>query len=82
MPRTFPLAYASDGRVVESFSPDFYLPELDLYIELTTLKQSLVTKKNRKVRRLRELHPDIRVKLFYKRDVEALAEKYELGEAS
>ena len=70
-PRTFPLRHAEDGRVVESFSPDFYLPELDLYIELTTLKQSLVTKKNRKLRRLRELYPDIRVKLFYGKDFRA-----------
>jgi hypoxanthine phosphoribosyltransferase len=46
------------------------------------MKQSLVTKKNRKLRRLRQLRPDVRVKLFYRRDVEALAEKYELGEAS
>ena len=67
---------------MEAFTPDFYLPEQELYLEITTMKQSLVTKKNRKVRRLRELHPDIRVKLFCKRDVEALAEKYELGEAS
>ncbi len=58
-PRSFPLRHGADGRVVESFSPDFYLPELDLFIELTTLKQSLVTKKNRKLRRLRELYPDI-----------------------
>ena len=81
-PHTFTLETDADGNVVEAFTPDFYLPEQELYLEITTMKQSLVTKKNRKVRRLRELRPDIRVKLFYKRDVEALAEKYELGEAS
>ena len=81
-PRTFVLETDDDGRVTEAFKPDFYLPEQDLYLEITTMKQSLVTKKNRKMRRLRELRPDIRVKLFYKRDVEALAEKYELRDAS
>ena len=75
-PRTFPILWNLDGAVVESFSPDFYLPELDMYIELTTLKQSLVRRKNRKLRRLRELYPDIRVKLFYGKDFKALMLKY------
>jgi hypoxanthine phosphoribosyltransferase len=79
-PHTFPLETAPDGSVVEAFTPDFYLPEQELYLEITTMKQSLVTKKNRKVRRLRELRPDLRIKLFYKRDVEALAAKYELDD--
>ena len=81
-PRTFVLEKDDRGNVVEAFTPDFYLPEQDLYLEITTMKQSLVTKKNRKMRRLRELYPEIRIKLFYKRDVEALAEKYELDAAS
>ncbi len=76
--RTFPLAWDSEGRVVESFTPDFYLPEHDLYIELTTLKQSLVTKKNRKLRRLRELYPEVNIKLLYKRDIHNLLLKYGL----
>jgi hypoxanthine phosphoribosyltransferase len=75
-PRTFPIQWNPDGKVVESFSPDFYLPELELYVELTTLKQSLVRRKNRKLRRLRELYPDIRVKLFYGKDFRALMLKY------
>jgi len=75
-PDTFPISWNAAGAVVESFSPDFYLPEVDLYVELTTLKQSLVRKKNRKLRRLRELYPDIRIKLFYARDFRALMLKY------
>jgi hypoxanthine phosphoribosyltransferase len=75
-PRTFPILWNMDGKVVESFSPDFYLPELEVYVELTTLKQSLVRRKNRKLRRLRELYPDIRVKLFYGKDFRALMLKY------
>jgi hypoxanthine phosphoribosyltransferase len=75
-PRTFPILWNTDGKVVESFSPDFYLPELETYVELTTLKQSLVRRKNRKLRRLRELYPDIKVKLFYGKDFRALMLKY------
>lgn len=75
-PRSFPLEWDDTGRIVESFNPDFYLPDIGLYIELTTLKQSLVTKKNRKVRRLRELYPDVRLKIFYGRDYRNLLFKY------
>lgn len=75
-PRTFPIMWSLDGRVVESFSPDFYLPDLNVYLELTTLKQSLVRRKNRKLRRLRELYPDIHIKLFYGKDFRALMLKY------
>ena len=75
-PRTFPIMWGLDGKVVESFSHDFYLPDLNIYVELTTLKQSLVRRKNRKLRRLRELYPDIRVKLFYGKDFRALMLKY------
>jgi hypoxanthine phosphoribosyltransferase len=75
-PDIFPLSWNVDGVVVESFAPDFYLPEVDLYIELTTLKQSLVRRKNRKLRWLRLLYPEIRVKLFYARDFKALMLKY------
>jgi hypoxanthine phosphoribosyltransferase len=78
-PRTFPLKHGDDGRVVEAFSPDFYLPELDLYIELTTLKQGLVTDKHRKIRALRNLYPDVTIKLLYKRDYLTLLSKYGIG---
>jgi len=77
-PRSFPLAW-QDGKVVEMFTPDFYLPELDLYIELTTLKQSLITEKNRKLRRLRELYPEINIKLLNKSDYLRLLAKYGYG---
>jgi len=75
-PHTFPILWNLEGDVLESFSPDFYLPDLDLYVELTTLRQRLVRKKNRKLRRLRELYPGIRIKLFYARDFRALMLKY------
>ena len=72
-PRTFVLEEDGDGRVLEAFTPDFYLPEQDLYLEVTVMKQPLVTRKNRKVRKLRERYPDVNAKLFYKRDFERLA---------
>ena len=75
-PTTFPILWNLDGEVVESFAPDFYLPELGMFLEMTTLKQRLVRKKNRKLRRLRELYPDIRIKLFYARDFRAMLLKY------
>lgn len=77
-PRAFPLRWEGD-RVTEMFTPDFYLPGLDLYVELTTLKQSLVTEKNRKLRRLRELYPEIKITLLYKKDFDRLLAKYGCG---
>ena len=81
-PRTFVLEQDEDGRVREAFAPDFYLPQQDLYIELTVMKQSLVTRKNRKLRRLRQLYPEVRIKLFYERDFERIAARYGLRKAS
>jgi hypoxanthine phosphoribosyltransferase len=75
-PTTFPILWNLEGEVVESFAPDFYLPDLELFLEMTTLRQRLVRKKNRKLRRLRELYPDIRIKLFYARDFRAMMLKY------
>jgi len=77
-PRSFPLRWEGD-RVTEMFTPDFYLPGLDLYVELTTLKQSLVTEKNRKLRHLRELYPEIKITLLYKKDFYRLLAKYGCG---
>jgi len=77
-PRSFPLRW-EDDKVVEMFTPDFYLLGLDLYVELTTLKQSLVTEKNRKLRRLKELYPEIKVTLLYRKDFDRLLAKYGCG---
>jgi hypoxanthine phosphoribosyltransferase len=81
-PTSFVLERDDEGRVSEAFTPDFYLPEQDLYLEITVMKQSLVTRKNRKLRKLRALYPGVRVKLFYRRDVQRLAERYRLDLAS
>ena len=81
-PRTFVLEEAEDGTVIEAFKPDFYLPDQELYLEVTVMKQSLVTRKNRKLRRLRQLYPEVRIKLFYERDFERIASRYGLRTAS
>lgn len=75
-PTTFPLEWDRHGSVLASFAPDFYLPEFDLYIELTTMSQKLVTKKNRKVRRLKELYPEVSIKILYQKDFRKLLFKY------
>ncbi len=78
-PVEFALEWDETGRPVSGFRPDFWLPEPGLFVELTTLNQRLVTKKNGKVRRLAQLHPDIRVTLLYQRDTLALLSKYGLA---
>lgn len=77
-PHTFVLAVDEDGRTTEAFTPDFYLPDHERYIEVTTLQQSLVTRKNRKVRRLRELLPDVDIRVVYQRDYLHLLVRYGL----
>jgi hypoxanthine phosphoribosyltransferase len=81
-PHTFVLERDEDGRVLRAFTPDFYLPEQDLFIEVTVMKQSLVTRKNKKLREVQELYPGLKVKLFYRRDIERLAQRYRLRLAS
>ena len=77
-PRSFPLRWQG-GKIAEMFTPDFYLPELDLYVELTTLKQNLLTEKNRKLRQLRELYPEVNIRLLNKNDFLKLLAKYGYG---
>lgn len=77
-PRTFPLEWDEHGNVTEAFTPDFYLPQQDLYIELTTLRPKLSTHKNRKLRRMKELYPEINIKLFKRREMRDLMVKYGL----
>jgi cytidylate kinase len=79
-PRSFPIQMDRDGNALEAFTPDFYLPEFDVYIELTTMKQAHVTRKNRKVRLLRQLYPQINIQVFYQKDFENLIFKYGLAE--
>lgn len=77
-PRSFPIAWDLEGAVTGSFTPDFYLPAYDIYLEVTVSKQRLLTKKHRKIRRLRLLYPRINIKLFNRTDVERLFDKFDV----
>jgi hypothetical protein len=81
-PRSFPLQWDKDGKVTEAFTPDFYLREFDLYVELTTMKQALVTRKNRKIKLLRAVYPHINIQVFYQKDFQDLVFKYGLKSAT
>ena len=81
-PTTFVLEAGAQGKPTEGFTPDFYLPDFDSYLEVTTLRQPLITRKHRKLRKLREQHPGVHVKLLYRRDVERLGAKYGLADAA
>lgn len=75
-PRSFPIEWDGKGNVIAYFTPDFYLVDFDLFIELTTMSQKLVTKKNRKVRRLKELYPEVNIRVFYQKDFRALLARF------
>lgn len=77
-PRVFPLEWDENGNVTEAFRPDFYLPQQDLYVELTTLRPQLATHKNRKMRRMKELYPEVNIKLFKRREMRDLMIKFGL----
>jgi len=78
-PLEFPLAWSEDGHPVRGFRPDFYLPSLSLFIELTVLEQRLVTKKNQKIREFRSLYPEVALLVVYQRDFLELLKQHDLG---
>jgi hypoxanthine phosphoribosyltransferase len=77
-PKTFDLEWNDKGKVKLAFAPDFYLPDQDLFVELTTLRPQLATIKNKKLRLMNELYPDIKIKLMKRRDIRDLLIKYGL----
>lgn len=79
-PRTFPLKWDKDGNVIEAFKPDFYLPGQNLYVELTTLRPKLTQRKNRKLKRVKELYPDLNIKLFKRRELRNMMLRFGMSE--
>jgi len=67
-PTTFPIYWDEQGNLLEAFTPDFYLIEQDLYIELTTLRAKLMKVKHRKIKRMRELYPEVNIRLWSRAD--------------
>lgn len=79
-PRTFPLKWDKAGNVIEAFSPDFYLPQQDLYVELTTLRPKLTRRKNYKLKRIKELYPEVNIKLFKRRELRNMMLRFGMAE--
>jgi hypothetical protein len=77
-PKTFDLEWTEEGKVKLAFTPDFYLPDQDLFVELTTLRPQLATIKNKKLRLMSELYPEVKIKLMKRRDIRDLMIKYGL----
>ena len=75
-PRTFVLGRDAEGNITEAFSPDFYLPSENLYVELTTMRPALVSRKNRKLKRLQALFPEVNIKLLKRDDLRNLMIKF------
>ncbi|MBM3188452.1 MAG: hypothetical protein FJZ90_06995 [Chloroflexi bacterium] len=81
-PTTFPLRWDDQGNILEAFSPDFYLVDTDLYVELTTLRPQLMRIKRRKIRRLKELYPEINIRLWSRSDFMRFLERLGLEDRS
>lgn len=78
-PHTFVLERDADGEVREAFTPDFFLPELGVYVECTVMRQKLTSRKRRKARLARE-RTGATVEILFKRDFERLARRWGLTE--
>lgn len=81
-PRTFPIEWDAEGNITKAFSPDFYLPNFDTYIEITTMDQKYVSEKKKKVRRLRELYPGTNINIVFKDDFYSLLKRFGLHEGA
>ncbi len=76
-PHTFVLERDEEGRVRESFTPDFYLPDLDLYVECTVMRQARTNRKRRKALRAQR-QAGVPVEVLYRRDLARLARRWGL----
>jgi len=76
-PHTFVLERNPDGSIREAFTPDFYLPQLDLYVECTVMRQARTHRKRRKVRKARD-RAGVNVEVLFRRDFTRLAERWQL----
>lgn len=81
-PRTFPIKWDAEGHVIQAFSPDFYLPRFNNYIELTTMDQRYTAAKKKKVDLLKKLYPGTNISIVYKNDFYTLVERFGLRKGS
>ena len=75
-PKTFPLRWDEKGNLIECFSPDFYLPAFNTFIEITTCRQRLINKKKKKLKLFKELYPYNKILLIKNSDFHHLMWKY------
>ncbi len=81
-PKTFPLEHDENKHISNAFSPDFYLPRYQRYLELTVMDQRYVGPKNKKARLVAELYPHVDVRIVYRRDFERLLSRLEAADKS
>jgi len=62
-PRTFAVEWDNEGNFVDSLTPDFYLPLIDLYVELIGPDRSEAAVKAKKVRLLRQQKPGLQIEM-------------------
>ena len=63
-PRTFAVEWDENGAFVDSFTPSFFLPARDLYVELVAPGCGLSGERVRKAWLLRYQHPEIRIEVL------------------
>jgi hypothetical protein len=76
-PETFVLQRDADGNVREAFTPDFFLPDLGIYVECTVMRQCHTSRKRQKARRVRE-QTGTSVEILFRSDFDRLARRWRL----
>lgn len=81
-PRTFPIKWDQEGNITLAFTPDFYLPRFNTYIELTTMNQKYVSEKKKKVQLLKKYYPGTNINIVFKHEFETLIKRFGLRKES
>ena len=76
-PHTFVLGRHPSGSVSAAFTPDFYLPDLDLYLECSVARTGLLRRKRRKIEATQRRYGVV-VHLVRRSDFETLVRRWSL----
>jgi len=78
-PRTFAIEWDAEGNLLDSITPDFYLPDCRQYLALSTEQENCAASIARRLRLLNRIHPELDVRLIagsnYKAAVKCLLEE-------